>query len=57
MTPSLEAAALAAEQRAGLLDALNRLRLEDRQVIAYRYFSELTAHGSLIFTEVSQNEW
>ena len=40
--PSPEAATLAAEQRASLLNALNRLRLEDRQVIAFRFFSELT---------------
>jgi RNA polymerase sigma-70 factor, ECF subfamily len=37
-----EAAALAAERRASLLRALNDLREDDRLVIAYRYFSELT---------------
>jgi RNA polymerase sigma-70 factor (ECF subfamily) len=37
-----EAAALAAERRAILLRALNDLREDDRLVIAYRYFSELT---------------
>ena len=38
---SPEAAALAAEQRAALLDALNALREEDRTVIAFRYFLDL----------------
>jgi RNA polymerase sigma-70 factor (ECF subfamily) len=37
-----EAAALAAEQRQVLLDALERLRVEDRLTIAYRYFVGLT---------------
>lgn len=40
--PSPEAAALAAERREGLLAALADLRDEDRQVIAYRYFLELS---------------
>ncbi len=37
-----EAAALAAEQRRALLDALVRLRAEDRLAIAYRYFIGLS---------------
>lgn len=40
--PSPEAAALAAETRATLLDAVNQLREDDRLVIAYRYFFELS---------------
>lgn len=40
--PSPEAALLAAERRAGLLAALERLREEDRAVIAYRYFLDLS---------------
>ncbi len=39
---SPEAAALAGEQRAVLLAALNDLRTEDRLVIAYRYFFDLS---------------
>jgi RNA polymerase sigma factor (sigma-70 family) len=37
-----EAAALASEGRAALLDALRRLSEADREVIAYRYLSQLT---------------
>jgi len=40
--PSPEAALLAAERRSGLLAALNALREEDRAVIAYRYFLDLS---------------
>ncbi|HEX5504159.1 MAG TPA: RNA polymerase sigma factor [Thermomicrobiales bacterium] len=40
--PSPEAAALAAEQRATLLAALDGLRDEDRLTIAYRYFFDLS---------------
>ena len=40
--PSPEAAALAGEQRAALLAALNALREDDRRVIAYRYFLDLS---------------
>ena len=40
--PSPEAAALAHELRQEVLDAVNRLRAEDRLVIAYRYFMELS---------------
>lgn len=40
--PSPEAAALAGEDAAELLDALARLGEADRLVIAYRYFFELT---------------
>ena len=40
--PSPEAAALAGEQRTAILRALNGLREEDRVVIAYRYFFELS---------------
>jgi RNA polymerase sigma-70 factor (ECF subfamily) len=40
--PSPERAALAAEERAVLLDALNQLRPEDRLTIAYRYFFDLS---------------
>ena len=40
--PSPETAALADEQRHVLLDALDTLREEDRQAIAYRYFLDLS---------------
>ena len=40
--PSPEAAALAAEQRDALLQALNGLREEDRLIVAYRYFFDLS---------------
>jgi len=40
--PSPEAAALARERRAALLAALNRLRDDDREVIAARYLLELS---------------
>lgn len=40
--PSPESAALAHELRQELLDAVNRLRAEDRLVIAYRYFMDLS---------------
>jgi RNA polymerase sigma-70 factor (ECF subfamily) len=40
--PSPESAALAHELRQELLDAVNRLRTEDRLVIAYRYFMDLS---------------
>ncbi len=40
--PSPEAVALRSEQRAMLLHAINRLREEDRLVIAYRYFFDLS---------------
>jgi RNA polymerase sigma-70 factor (ECF subfamily) len=40
--PSPEAAALAAEQRTELLRAVNALREEDRDVIACRYFLDLS---------------
>lgn len=40
--PSPETAALADEQRRLLLDALDSLRDEDRQAIAYRYFLDLS---------------
>ena len=40
--PSPEAAFLGAERRAALLDAVNRLREDDRLVIACRYFLELS---------------
>ena len=40
--PSPEASFLQAEQRAALLAAVNRLREEDRLVIALRYFLELS---------------
>jgi RNA polymerase sigma-70 factor (ECF subfamily) len=40
--PSPEGAVLAGEPRAALVAALNELREEDRLVIAYRYFLELT---------------
>ena len=39
---SPEALALSAERRATLLAALDRARLEDRLVIAYRYFLEMS---------------
>lgn len=39
--PSPEAAALAHEQRAALVQAVNGLRPEDRQAIALRYFLDL----------------
>lgn len=41
-TPSPEAAALEWERRQALLGAVNRLRHEDREVIACRYFLELS---------------
>lgn len=40
--PSPEVAALEAEAQRALLDALNALREEDRLVIAYRYFLDLS---------------
>lgn len=40
--PSPEAVALRREQRAMLLAAMNRLREEDRLVIGYRYFFDLS---------------
>ena len=40
--PSPETAALALEQRRQLLVAVNSLREEDRQAIAYRYFLDLS---------------
>jgi RNA polymerase sigma-70 factor (ECF subfamily) len=40
--PSPEAAALALEVRAEVVSAMNRLREEDRLVIAYRYFLDLS---------------
>ncbi len=40
--PSPEAVALRAEQREMLLGAINRLREEDRLVIGYRYFFDLS---------------
>jgi len=40
--PSPEAVALRAEQRAMLLRAINRLRVDDRLVIGYRYFFDLS---------------
>ena len=40
--PSPEAAALAGEQRSLLLEAVNGLREEDRLVIAYRFFFDLS---------------
>ena len=40
--PSPETAALAAERRAALLAAVNGLREEDRLVVAYRYFFDLS---------------
>jgi RNA polymerase sigma-70 factor (ECF subfamily) len=40
--PSPESAALAHEARSEVVEALNRLRPEDRLVIAYRYFFDLS---------------
>lgn len=40
--PSPETSALAAEERQVLLDALNQLREDDRLIITYRYFLELS---------------
>ncbi len=40
--PSPEAAALEHEMRGELVDALNRLKPEDRLVVAYRYFFDLS---------------
>jgi RNA polymerase sigma-70 factor (ECF subfamily) len=40
--PSAEDEALASERRAALLDALSRLREEDRHTVAYRYFLGLS---------------
>jgi RNA polymerase sigma factor (sigma-70 family) len=40
--PSPETALLAGEQRSGLLEAVNRLREDDRLVIACRYFLDLS---------------
>jgi RNA polymerase sigma factor (sigma-70 family) len=40
--PSPEAAALARELRSDLVSALNRLKPEDRLVVAYRYFFDLS---------------
>ena len=40
--PSPEAAALAHETRQEVLEAVNRLRPEDRLIIAYRYFMDLS---------------
>lgn len=40
--PSAEAAVLAAETRTRLLEAVNRLRDDDRRVIACRYFLDLS---------------
>ncbi|HEX2171644.1 MAG TPA: sigma-70 family RNA polymerase sigma factor [Dehalococcoidia bacterium] len=42
MTPSPEDIALAQEQRRTLLEAVNRLREEERLAIAYRYFLNLS---------------
>ena len=39
---SPEGAALAADRRAALVAGINRLREEDRQVLAYRYFLDLS---------------
>ena len=39
---SPEQAAIAADQRARLVEALNQLREEDRAIIAYRYLLDLT---------------
>jgi RNA polymerase sigma factor (sigma-70 family) len=39
---SPEDAAVAADLRVGLLAAVNRLRPEDRLVLAYRYFFDLS---------------
>ncbi len=40
--PSPEAATIAADERARLLAAVNRLREDDREVLACRYFLELS---------------
>jgi RNA polymerase sigma-70 factor (ECF subfamily) len=40
--PSPESAVLAGERRSDLLHAMNRLRDEDREVIAVRYFLDLS---------------
>lgn len=40
--PSPESVLLSAERRAELIEALNRLRSEDREVIACRYFLDLS---------------
>ena len=40
--PSPEAAALEAERRATLVEAVNRLRDEDREIIGARYFLDLS---------------
>lgn len=40
--PSPEAAAMAAEQRQALLAAINELREDDRTILAYRYFLDLS---------------
>ena len=40
--PSPETAALATEERRMVLDAVNGLRAEDRLVVAYRYFFDLS---------------
>ena len=40
--PSPESALLSAERRSELVGALNRLRAEDREVIACRYFLDLS---------------
>ena len=40
--PSPESALLSAERREELMEALNRLRTEDREVIACRYFLDLS---------------
>jgi RNA polymerase sigma-70 factor (ECF subfamily) len=42
LTPLPETAALAAEERAALFDALKALRPEDRLIIVYRYFFDLS---------------
>jgi len=42
--PSPEAALLGGEQRSELLDAVNRLRDEERDVVACRYFLGLSEH-------------
>jgi RNA polymerase sigma-70 factor (ECF subfamily) len=39
---SPEQAAIAGDERARLVDALNQLREEDRAIIGYRYFLDLT---------------
>ena len=40
--PSPESALLSAERRAELMEALNHLRSEDREVVACRYFLDLS---------------